>query len=112
MGAVLAYPGPARRVSLPRMAAQGFPDMDGIRPGSIEAYVAQAAWEAGVPRATIRGKSRIRPIAHCRQFYMWLAVQNGHSQASVGRAFNRDHTTVAYAIKEVEKRRNDGGAHG
>lgn len=49
---------------------------------------------------------RFRSVAHPRQLAMYLASQmTHHSLSAIGRFFgNRDHTTVMYAVFEVEKR--------
>lgn len=49
--------------------------------------------------------SRCRDLTRARQVAMYLASQlTGHSIAEIGRRFNRDHTTVLHAIKEVNRR--------
>ena len=49
-----------------------------------------------------------RPVAEARQVAMYLAhVCCSLSLTSVGHLFGRDRTTVAYACKKVEDRRED-----
>jgi chromosomal replication initiation ATPase DnaA len=35
---------------------------------------------------------------------MWLARKRGYSTPQIGRAFNRDHTTVMGATRAVDRR--------
>ena len=50
----------------------------------------------------LRSRSRKRSIAFPRQVAMYLARKyTEESLADIGRAFNRDHSTVLYAIKAV-----------
>ncbi len=50
----------------------------------------------------MRSRSRKRTIAFPRQVAMYLARKyTEESLADIGRAFNRDHSTVMYAIKSV-----------
>jgi len=48
----------------------------------------------------IIGPSRALDLAHWRACAMWIARQyTGQSYPQIGRAFNRDHTTVLYAVR-------------
>jgi chromosomal replication initiation ATPase DnaA len=65
--------------------------------GFLHALVEDAAREAGVPVAVIRGPCRRRYIARPRQKAMRRAYEEGFTTTQIGVAFNRDHTTVLYA---------------
>jgi chromosomal replication initiation ATPase DnaA len=65
--------------------------------GFLHALVEDAAREAGVPVSVILGHRRQRPIVLARQRAMKAAFEEGFSSPQIGRAFNRDHTTVLYA---------------
>jgi chromosomal replication initiation ATPase DnaA len=59
----------------------------------------------------IDGESRIRRIAHARQFAMYLlrSKKNAaggplYSYPEIGRMFGKDHTTAIHAYREVKKR--------
>ena len=62
-----------------------------------------------VPAAELRASSRRRAgVAFARQSAMYLAhVAMGLSLSTVGRLFDRHHTTVAHACELVELRRDD-----
>jgi len=50
----------------------------------------------------LRSRSRKRAIAFPRQVAMYLARKyTGESLVDIGKAFNRDHSTVLHAIKSV-----------
>jgi chromosomal replication initiation ATPase DnaA len=43
-------------------------------------------------------------VVRARQEAMWRCCrETGHSTTSVGRFFNRDHTTVVHAVQKIEK---------
>ncbi|MDX2288572.1 MAG: helix-turn-helix domain-containing protein [Hyphomicrobiaceae bacterium] len=73
---------------------------------AIESAVAQVfAVAEGDLRRPTRGRAR---VAFARQVAMYLAhVACGMSLTEVGRIFERDRTTVAYACGLVEDRRDD-----
>lgn len=53
----------------------------------------------------IRGDSRRHPIVVCRHRIMYrLHNELGMSYASIGRAFNRDHHSVIYAVEKHAER--------
>jgi len=58
-----------------------------------------------IPLAEMTSQRRFREVARPRQIAMYLAKElTPKSLPEIGRRFgNRDHTTVIYAIKQVEK---------
>lgn len=62
---------------------------------TLSDFVAQAASQAGCTVEQIRSPQR--RWAPARQDAMRRAYEAGFSAPMVGRAFNRDHTTVLYA---------------
>lgn len=72
--------------------------------GFLHALVEDAAREAGVPVAVILGHRRQAVIVRARQRAMKAAFEAGFSAPQIGRAFNRDHTTVLYAAGTLKKR--------
>lgn len=53
---------------------------------------------------------RCRSIARARQVAMWLAKRHTpRSMSEIGRRFDRDHTTVLYAIKRIDSLRSTDG---
>ncbi|MFQ5626882.1 MAG: helix-turn-helix domain-containing protein [Methyloligellaceae bacterium] len=62
-----------------------------------------------VPLRELRARTRRKaPVAFARQVAMYLAhVAYGLTLTEVGTLFGRDRTTVAYACRVVEDRRDD-----
>ncbi|MBD8556316.1 hypothetical protein IFT84_17550 [Rhizobium sp. CFBP 8762] len=60
----------------------------------------------GVTHADVVSPSRARRITPARQEAMyWIHKERGDSYGTIGRLFGRrDHTTVMWAVKQVEKR--------
>ena len=73
--------------------------------GLLHALVEDAAREAGVTVAQMLGPQRNRSIAWARQRAMAKAFRAGFSAPQIGRAFNRDHTTVLYAAGVLSGKR-------
>lgn len=66
--------------------------------------IAIASEISGVPVNHITSRSRLPDRARARQFSVWLANKMlNRSLAGIGRTFGRDHTTVIYSIRKVEK---------
>ncbi len=65
--------------------------------------ISQVALYYGVDEAAIRGKHRGRNVIDARQMAMYL-IRNmtNLSLPDIGKAFNKNHTTVLYSIKQVE----------
>lgn len=60
---------------------------------------------AGVERWQMLSERRRKRDVRARQCAMWLAYRStGHSYPTIGRAFNRDHTTVMHAVRVFESR--------
>ena len=74
---------------------------------SIAEIKAAVAEEYGVSVLDIESDRRARECAWPRQTAMWLCRQaTARSMPDIGRFFGgRDHTTVIFAIRAVEKRR-------
>ncbi|HEY7799470.1 MAG TPA: helix-turn-helix domain-containing protein [Hyphomonadaceae bacterium] len=70
--------------------------------------MALAGYALDVPLAAIADADRSTAAALARNLAMYLAhVAFGMSLARVGSAFARDRTTVSYACKVIEDRRDD-----
>jgi chromosomal replication initiation ATPase DnaA len=66
--------------------------------GYLAALVEDAAREAGCTVAQILGpQHRFAPYRHRA---MRAAAAEGYSLPQIGRAFNRDHSTVFYAVRK------------
>ncbi|MCF8589079.1 chromosomal replication initiator protein DnaA [Gordonia liuliyuniae] len=52
----------------------------------------------------LRGPSKMRPVTQARQISMYLCRElTDLSLPKIGEAFDRDHTTVMYAVKKINK---------
>jgi len=58
----------------------------------------------GIPFSVLIGPSRLRSIAHARQYAMWRCrKETDASLKQIGLCFgDKDHTTVLHAIKKIE----------
>lgn len=66
----------------------------------------EVADEHGIGIARLMGRERVRPISRARQQAMLrLAEELDMSVAEIARLFDRDHTTVIYALKRARWRR-------
>lgn len=62
--------------------------------------------EFGVPRIDLLSHRRLIDHARPRQIVMWLARRvTSHSLPQIGRAMDRDHTTIMHGIQRVEELR-------
>ena len=75
---------------------------------SIAAIIEAVSAETGVDIFEIKGPVRGQPIVLARHIAAHLAVKHtGLSLPQIGRALNRDHSTVLYADRRVRERRKD-----
>ncbi len=75
------------------------------RPHTLEEIMELVARTYALTRAELRGRSRRRRVVQPRQFAMYLCRRyTSASLKDIGRAFDRDHTSVIYAIEVVERR--------
>jgi len=66
---------------------------------------AEVSEETGISVAAMKGPSRYRIIVYPRQEAIWRMVQEDRwTWAQIARFFNRDHTTIIFAFRQVEKR--------
>lgn len=70
------------------------------------------AAETSLPISAIYGTSRVHDIVMARQLVMYLAHLDGLSYPAIGKAMNRDHTTVMAAVKRERIKRLENGAPG
>jgi len=72
-----------------------------VSPEQILALVAQVY---GLEKTLLIGKSRKRAVTRPRNIALYLCRRHtDQSFASLGRAFNRDHSTVMYGVEQVER---------
>ena len=78
-------------------------------PPRISAIQAAVAEASTISPEQLTSSSRAPRVAHARQIAMYLSRDlTGASLATVGRAFDRDHTTVRHAVRAVEGRLEPG----
>lgn len=71
----------------------------------VRCIIAVCSEQAGVSVESILGDSRNQFVVLARQQAMWLAAkETGLSYVSIGKIFNRDHTTVLHAVRRENAR--------
>ena len=74
-------------------------------PDLVSRLTSTSARVFGVERREILGSSRVDEVCRAR-WAIWVELSaRGFSLASIGRAFDRDHTTIRSAIKRVRQLR-------
>jgi chromosomal replication initiator protein len=74
-------------------------------PRTIEQVMRAVARAYGLEVEALRSRSRRRNLVRPRQLAMYICrTSTDSSLKDIGRAFNRDHTSVMYAIGVVEQR--------
>jgi hypothetical protein len=81
------------------------PDRYVIYYGAVTPAAVLAGEFFGVSLDEMRGDRRLSQQAWARQVAMWLARKKGCGISHVARFFRRDHTTVTYAGRRVDARR-------
>jgi chromosomal replication initiation ATPase DnaA len=59
----------------------------------------------GVTLAELRGRRRWRRLTEPRHIAAWLLWQAGETFEAIGQELNRDHSTMVYAVRKVERKR-------
>lgn len=73
---------------------------------SVALIQQHVAGHFGLPLAAMKSPIRTRDIVRPRQVAMYLAKRmTARSLPEIGRLFDRDHSTVFYAVRVVEDRR-------
>ena len=98
----------SRRMAAYRAPLPGF---DPYERGVARAIIAATARLTGIPEAELLGPARPDRIARVRQAAMWVIRQRSPiSLPRIGALFDRDHTTVIFAIEATERRRAEDGS--
>lgn len=61
-----------------------------------------AIW--GIKPSTMLGKGRDPVAVQCRQGYWWVLAKRGYRVSDIKPAAQRDHSTVAWGIRQTERR--------
>ncbi|MEE9279620.1 MAG: DnaA/Hda family protein [Myxococcota bacterium] len=90
----------------PELVAEALAAVDvSSRPRSLGEIIELVAKSCALEREELCGRSRRRRIVQPRQLAMYLCRKyTNASLKDIGRAFDRDHTSVIYAIEVVERR--------
>ena len=76
-----------------------------IDPGTVFRRLHErVASRLGIPREDIIGRGQRRTTSFARQVLAYLCVQQGLSQAEVGRFLRRSRAAISYCIKALEQR--------
>ena len=78
----------------------------------VHTYINDAALIFNMPVEVLLSKSRVRIVAHARQWVMYEAAAVGISTTKIGRELGgMDHTTVMHGIRAEEARRMSLGGN-
>ena len=74
-------------------------------PVTVDKIISEVARTYGLDDEDIRSKKRDAPISYGRQVAMYIVREvTGMSYTSIGKEFGRDHSTVVYAMQEIERK--------
>ena len=83
--------------------------MPRIYPRSIADVQVAVCEEFTIPRAKMLADIQTKEITIPRQIAMYLAREvTNKTFYTIGRSFNRDHTTIAFAYRAIQKRIENG----
>lgn len=71
---------------------------------TAEQLVAATSFMFGVDRAELFGRNRTARATEARHALAWALRQANWSLESIGDFLHRDHTTIIYAVKVVERK--------
>jgi hypothetical protein len=77
----------------------------------LDAIVEEVARTFHFSTEELRARRREQHLSFCRQVAMYLCRHTGASLPAVGRSLGRDHSTVLYSVRLIE-RRLQGHDHG
>jgi chromosomal replication initiation ATPase DnaA len=73
--------------------------MSAPRYGRLPRMIAAAARAEGLSSAAVLRDNRARPLVQVRRAVAHVARDAGYSLCMIGRALNRDHTTVLHHVR-------------
>jgi chromosomal replication initiation ATPase DnaA len=71
---------------------------------TTEHLVSATSFMFGVDRADLFGSNRTARVAEARQVLAWALRRANWSLESIGDFLHRDHTTIIYAVKVIERK--------
>ncbi|MFA5029574.1 MAG: chromosomal replication initiator protein DnaA [Patescibacteria group bacterium] len=93
-------------LELARQALRGLVNLKGSKLVTIDLVIEAVARYSGLTVGDLRSRRRDQRVATPRQWAMYLCHQliPSATLANIGQKFGRDHTTVLYACRGVERR--------
>ena len=73
----------------------------------VSAIAEAVALLIGLTVDDIMGRRRGQPAVEARQLVMYVAWRRGFSKCAIGRAMDRDHSTVVHGIRAEAERRGE-----
>lgn len=64
-------------------------------------HLAIVAYDFGVSVVALQGPGRSKPLPSIRQEFCRRAVHLGYSTTKIGKALNRDHTSILYLLNRL-----------
>jgi hypothetical protein len=99
-----AEPEPELPWATPCLTCAPPPPPTGIGPDVILHHAVQVVGRyLDLDPEMILSRSHLKPYAECRRIVFWILRQYGLSLTAIGRAVERDHTTVLSAIRRLEE---------
>jgi hypothetical protein len=77
-------------------------------PHELAEFVVQTAKHFNIGVKTLRSSSKTDELVKCRQRIAVIARKSGYSYPVIGRALNRDHTTICYAVNSAKSSLSTG----
>jgi hypothetical protein len=71
---------------------------------TADQLITATTWLFNVERAALLGRSRVSRVVEARQALAWALRQSDWTLESIGDLLHKDHTTIMYSIKAVERR--------
>ncbi len=80
------------------------PELHAVKKDPRGHLIAAAEHLTGIPRAELFGCTRVQHVCDTR-FVLWLILTDdyGMSSVTIGRYFNRDHTTILHGVRKARQ---------
>lgn len=75
--------------------------------GAVKPFVDEVSAATGIPARLFYGVDRRAHVVAARHLVFYAAHRAGISLSAIGRALNRDHTTVRYGVAKEAARRGE-----
>lgn len=71
--------------------------------------IADVARKTGITVKEIKGRDRTPRVVAARDLVCMMGYERGYSLSQMGRSLDRDHSTIAVAVRREKKRREEAG---